>query len=157
MTMEFMGKTILGITAAVAALIIMAAIHQANTTKPAMAVTDSAAKFRTRFGNPCTFADWKRQISGIKPGEEACLSPIEQEDAARRQKDLPATGECISNDMRVVDCSARDATMSMENFKSKMKSLCNSLDNRKISEMTSKELRIQGACRAVTAGHFFDY
>jgi hypothetical protein len=72
------------------------------------------------------------------------------------RESLPATGECVTNDMRVVDCSASDAAMTMENFKSEMKSLCNSLDNTRISEMTSKELRIQGACRAVTAGHFFD-
>jgi hypothetical protein len=70
-------------------------------------------------------------------------------------RSLPATGECVTNDMRVVGCSA-DAAMSMDDFKRRMKSVCNSLDDTRISEMTSKELRIQEACRAVTGGGFFD-
>lgn len=71
-------------------------------------------------------------------------------------KSLPAYGQCATNDMRVVDCSASDAVMTMEEFKRDLKSLCAALDDKKVSDMTAKEFRIQGACTEISARHLLD-
>jgi hypothetical protein len=71
-------------------------------------------------------------------------------------RSLPATGQCATNDLNMVACSAPDAVMTMDDVKSKMKTVCNSLDDRKISDMSPKELRIQGACREIADRHLWD-
>jgi hypothetical protein len=81
---------------------------------------------------------------------------VQQAQPSEAPRSLPLTGQCATNDLSIVACSAPDAVMTMDDFKSKVKTLCNLLDDKKLSDMSPKQLRIQGACREVAARHLWD-